>query len=183
MAKKMTKNITPPSKVFKNISKVAKKVSKHLKQIKKIATKATKAIDENIIKEIQDALKKVTTDLKNYKNINAELPVLKSQLKHVQNELARSQNNSAQIPGLKKNIQINTSLKNRAQFDYKNLKKSIVNLNTNQENTLKSMKITHKSMVSNLQDVLTAENTRLKDVIKKKNLSIKLKSNVAEDMV
>ena len=194
MAKTITKNITPPSKVLNKISKVVKKVSeppKQLKQIKKIAKKiakkvtkvAEKVVDKNPIKDIQDALKKVTTDLNKYKNISAELPVLKSQLKHVQNELARSKNNAAQIPGLKKNIQINTSLKNRAQFDYKNLKKSIVNLNTNQENTLKSMKITHKSMVSNLQDVLTAENTRLKDVIKKKNLSIKLKSNVAEDMV
>jgi hypothetical protein len=45
------------------------------------------------------------------------------------------------------------------------------------------MNITHKAMVSNLQDVLTAENNRLKDIIKKKDKSIKLKSKLAGDMI
>ena len=97
--------------------------------------------------------------------------------------MSRCKKNSAQIPGLKRNLQSATSLKKRAKFDYKNLKKSISNLKGNQTNTIKKMKITHKAMISNLQDVLTAENNRLKDVIKKKNKSIKLKSKLAEDMI
>jgi len=92
--------------------------------------------------------------------------------------LAKCNNYASQIPSLKSKLKSETAIKNKAQFDYKNLKKSIENLKKNQRNEVNKLKLENRTIVENLQQVFKAESDQLNNIIKKKDKIIQRKSEV-----
>ena len=92
--------------------------------------------------------------------------------------MAKCNNYASQIPSLKSKLSSETTIKNKAQFDYTNLKKSIENLKKNQRDKVNKLKLENRTIVNNLQQVFKAESDQLNDVIKKKDKIIQRKSDV-----